>query len=114
MNGHEWIKLTGRRVFIHGYLGILGLAVLGLASLCGLGPGEALAEEKNPPTTSLPELRMSLHEAMEAAVNENPTVQLFKERIIQAQDQANTQLGTLLPNISATMSGARRRFFLGR
>jgi outer membrane protein TolC len=50
---------------------------------------------------------------MKAAVDENPTVQLFKERITQAKDQAFTQLGTLLPNLSATASAARRRFFLG-
>ncbi|MDA0738250.1 MAG: TolC family protein [Nitrospirae bacterium] len=50
---------------------------------------------------------------MKAAVDENPTVQLFKERITQAQDQAFTQLGALLPNVSARASGARRRFFLG-
>ncbi|MCZ6801108.1 MAG: TolC family protein [Nitrospirae bacterium] len=58
-------------------------------------------------------LRLSLREAMEASIDQNPTVQLFKERITQAQDQADTQLGTLLPNISGEVSGARRRFFLG-
>lgn len=57
------------------------------------------------------ELRLSLREAMQAAVDQNPTVQLFKERITQAQDQANTQLGALLPDISGRVSGARRRFF---
>lgn len=59
----------------------------------------------------LPELRLSLREAMEAAVDQNPTVRLFNERITQAQDVANTQLGELLPNISGRVSGARRRFF---
>jgi outer membrane protein TolC len=50
---------------------------------------------------------------MDAAVDQNPTVRLFKERIAQAQDVANTQLGELLPNLSGTVSGARRRFFTG-
>ena len=59
------------------------------------------------------ELRLSLHDAMQAAVENNPTVRLFKERITQAEDQAFTQRGALLPNVSARISGARRRFFLG-
>ncbi len=58
-----------------------------------------------------PELRLSLREAMDAAVDQNPTVRLFNERIAQAQDVANTQLGELLPNLSGRLSGARRRFF---
>ena len=50
---------------------------------------------------------------MDAAVDQNPTVRLFKERIAQAQDVANTQLGELLPNLSGTVGGSRRRFFTG-
>jgi outer membrane protein len=65
------------------------------------------------PQTDLPELRLSLREAMEAAVDQNPTVRLFKERIHQAQDMANTQLGELLPNIFGEVGGSRRRFFTG-
>ncbi|RMH35802.1 MAG: TolC family protein [Nitrospirae bacterium] len=68
--------------------------------------------EKRQPTPPL-KLRLSLREAMQAAVQENPTVQLFRERIVQAQDVADTRLGALLPNISGRMSGARRRFFFG-
>ncbi len=59
----------------------------------------------------VPDLRLSLREAMEAAVDQNPTIRLFRERIVQAQDVANTQLGELLPNLSGRLSGARRRFF---
>ncbi|MEJ2230668.1 MAG: TolC family protein [Nitrospirales bacterium] len=62
---------------------------------------------------NLPELRLSLREAMEASVDQNPTVRLFKERIAQAKDVADTQLGELLPNLSGTMGGSRRRFFTG-
>lgn len=61
----------------------------------------------------LPELRLSLREAMEASVDQNPTVRLFKERISQAQDVANSRLGELLPNLSGTAGAARRRFFTG-
>ena len=62
------------------------------------------AQEKDSAGSQPPELRLSLKEAMQAAVNENPSVQIFKERITQAQDQADTQLGALLPNISATIA----------
>ncbi len=61
----------------------------------------------------LPELRLSLREAMDAAVDQNPTVRLFNERIAQAKDVANTQLGELLPNLSGSLGGSRRRFFSG-
>lgn len=61
----------------------------------------------------LPELRLSMQDAMQAAVDNNPTVQIFRERVAQAQEQAFTQRGALLPNLSARVSGARRRFFLG-
>ena len=59
------------------------------------------------------ELRLSMQDAMQAAVENNPTVQIFNERVAQAEDQAFTQRGALLPNLSARVSGARRRFFLG-
>lgn len=60
-----------------------------------------------------PELRLNMRDAMQAAVDNNPTVQIFRERVAQAEEQAFTQRGALLPNLSARVSGARRRFFLG-
>jgi outer membrane protein TolC len=51
---------------------------------------------------------------MDAAVDQNPTVRLFKERITQAQDVADTQLGELLPHLSGGLSYSRRRFFTSR
>jgi outer membrane protein len=62
----------------------------------------------------LPVLRLSLQEAMEAAVGQNPTVRLFMERIVQARDVANTRLGELLPNVFGQVSGGRSRFFTSR
>ena len=59
------------------------------------------------------ELRLSMRDAMQAAIDNNPTVQIFKERVTQAEEQAVTRRGALLPNLSARVSGARRRFFLG-
>ena len=76
-------------------------------------PGFGATDERSILPTEAPVLKLSLREAMDAAVNENPTVRLFQERIRQAQDVANTQLGELLPNLSGTVSGARRRFFTG-
>lgn len=84
----------------------------GLFFLCSV-PSFVFAQDDPPVKNKPPELRLSLRDAMQAAVDENPDVQLFKERITQAEDQAFTQLGTMLPNVSATASGSRRRFFLG-
>ncbi len=50
---------------------------------------------------------------MRAAVDHNYTVKLFQEQIAQAEGQAATRRGALLPNLSARVSGARRRFFFG-
>ena len=76
----------------------------------------AWAQDTQDETASRPiplELRLSMRDAMQAAVDNNPTVQIFKERVTQAEEQAFTQRGALLPNLSARVSGARRRFFLG-
>jgi len=61
--------------------------------------------------SQLPVLKLSLRDAMQAAINQNPTVRLFQERMMQAQDVADTRFGALLPNISSRLSYARRRFF---
>ncbi len=76
-------------------------------------PGFGATEEPAMMPTDPPVLKLSLREAMDAAVDQNPTVRLFQERIRQAEDVADTQLGELLPNLSGTVSGARRRFFTG-
>lgn len=90
---------------------VLRLVVVCSGVYCGMDTGAWAAPLEPSTAQDLPELRLSLREAMEAAIDQNPTVQLFKERITQAQDVANTQLGELLPNISGTVGGARRRFF---
>ncbi len=90
---------------------VLRLVVVCSGVYCGMETGAWAAPLEPSTAQDIPELRLSLREAMEAAIDQNPTVQLFKERITQAQDVANTQLGELLPNISGTVGGARRRFF---
>lgn len=67
-------------------------------------------------TTMLPpsELRLSLKEAMEAALDNNPDVRLFKERIEAARASSRTQLGALLPNVSGTAQTTHQTVFLGK
>lgn len=92
---------------------LLLLILAGITSVCH-APQLSWAQDQavSPPQTPA-KLRLSMRDAMQAAVGDNPTVQLLEERIIQAEGQAFTQRGTLLPNLSASVSGARRRFFLG-
>ncbi len=83
--------------------------------LCG-SDGTRAATDKPasvPDKKAFPELRLSLRDAMQAAVDQNPAVQIFKEKIAQAEHVADTRFGALLPNISGRVSGARRRFFFG-
>lgn len=91
---------------------LLILILAGIASLCH-APQLSWAEGQAVSPQTPAKLRLSMREAMQVAVGDNPTVQLLRERIIQAEGEAFTQRGTLLPNLSARVSGARRRFFLG-
>ena len=54
---------------------------------------------------SPPELRLSLHDAIQAAVDNNVNVRLLREKIAAAQANANTSLGALLPNVSGYVNG---------
>ena len=65
------------------------------------------------PSETPPELRLSLKEAMEAAVDNNPNVRLFKERVETARAATKTQLGPLLPNVSSTVRQSQQTLFLG-
>lgn len=58
-------------------------------------------------------LNLTLRGALAAAVNNNPDVQLYKERIEAAQGQVQTQLGSLLPNLAGTVRQTRQNQFLG-
>ncbi|MCC6967999.1 MAG: TolC family protein [Nitrospira sp.] len=60
------------------------------------------------PPAGPPELRLSLHEAIQAAIDNNANVRLLKERIVAAQSAASTSLGALLPNVSGFMSGSNQ------
>src|SRR6185437_13426546 len=58
-------------------------------------------------------LNLTLKGALAAALNNNPDVLVYKERIQEAQGQVQTQLGAMLPNISADIRQTRRTQFLG-
>lgn len=74
-----------------------------LACSCIGTSGMAWSQTIDSPGT-LPELRLSLHGAVEAAVDNNVNVRLLKERIAAAQAQADTSLGALLPSVSGFMN----------
>jgi outer membrane protein len=79
---------------------IVTVMVLG-TSLGGITPvnaGEAAAGQT-------PELRLSLHDAIQAAVDNNGNVRLLKERIAAAQAAADTSRGALLPSVAGYMNG---------
>lgn len=63
---------------------------------------EAVAAESH---SSTPELKISLRDAIQAAVDNNVNVRLLKERIALAQARADTSLGAMLPNLSGYVNG---------
>jgi outer membrane protein TolC len=73
------------------------------------------AGEKTDPALPipLPPLSLTLKGALAAAVENNPDVLLYKERVLAAQGQVLTQLGTMLPNLSANVRQTRQTQFRG-
>ena len=88
---HRWKEAPVRRLW---RLVLLVQACSGFIVMPWL-PGSA-AE----PPSGTPELRLSLHDAIQAAIDNNANVRLLKERIVAAQSAASTSLGALLPNVS--------------
>jgi len=67
------------------------------------------------PTMSPPsELRLTLRGAMEAALDNNPDVRLFKEKIETARAASSTQFGALLPNLSGSGQVTHQTVYLGK
>jgi outer membrane protein len=94
--------------------------ILTLAILCSFF-GVALQVETSraasplDPTMLPPsELRLTLRGAMEAALDNNPDVRLFKEKIETARAASSTQLGTLLPNLSGSGQVTHQTVYLGK
>lgn len=89
---------------------ILTLAFGLAAGWLGLGFAQEPRENGLPAPI---ELRLSLREAIELALQENIQVRLLRERIEAASAAAFTQLGALLPTLSGTVSQNSQNFFLG-
>jgi outer membrane protein TolC len=82
--------------------------------------GSILFTERSPAAESppqiaqeMPVLKLSLRDAIEAALDKNPNVRLYKERIEAARGVSRTQLGALLPNLGSTAKYNNQTFFLG-
>ena len=92
---------------------------MGLALAGSLHPGPAGAspagEETAHQMTSIPlaPLALTLRGALAAAVDNNPDVLLYKERIEAARGQVQTQLGAMLPNLSSNVRQTRQTQFRG-
>lgn len=92
------------------YTGVMCLfLVVGL--LCA-APSQAAEMPPSIPQ-ELPVLRLSLKDAIEAAMDKSPQVRLYKERIEAARSASRTQLGALLPNLSGSSKFTNQTFFLG-
>ena len=79
-----------------------------------------LCAERSPAAESLPQipqelpvLKLSLKDAIEAALDKNPNVRLYKERIEAARGVSRTQLGALLPNLASSAKYNNQTFFQG-
>lgn len=89
--------------------------VLWVFFVAGLLYVECIQAAEPPPQIQqeVPVLKLSLKDAIEAALDKNPNVQLFKERIEAARAASRTQLGTLLPNVAGSSKFTNQTFFLG-
>lgn len=67
----------------------------------------------SPPTLASHPLQLTLKKALATAIQNNPDVLLYKERIQEAQGHVRTQLGAMLPNLSANVRQTRQTQFLG-
>ncbi|MBI4002645.1 MAG: TolC family protein [Nitrospira defluvii] len=75
---------------------------------------EARATEAEQATkVPVQEVHLSLRAAMAAAAQQNPSVLLSKERIEAAKGEVTTQLGAMLPNLSANVRQSQQTQFLG-
>ncbi len=105
-----------KQLIYNAYLGvpIAIMTLLSLGIICqtedALGGGASSLTTQSPP---LQPLTLTLRDALTAAVDNNPDVLLYRERIEAARGQVHTQLGAMLPNLSATARQTRQTQFRG-
>ena len=106
------IKILIHNVHICVPIAITTLLSLGLICQAedALGVGESSLTAQSLP---LQPLTLTLRDAVTAAVNNNPDVLLYRERIEAARGQVHTQLGAMLPNLSVTARQTRQTQFRG-
>ena len=83
-----------------------------LAGLLCAGHSPATESQSQIPP-ELPVLKLSLKDAIEAALDKNPNVRLYKERIEAARGVSATQLGALLLNLASSAKFNNQTFFRG-
>ena len=93
---------------------LVGLALMGSVHPGLAGVSLAGGETGQQTTSPSPEtLALTLRGALAAAVENNPAVLLYKERIEEARGQVQTQLGAMLPNLSSTVRQSNQTVFRG-
>jgi outer membrane protein TolC len=105
------------KILIYKVSTVISLAVL--AAVClgfpyqAEGAVEGVGSSLEPQSRPFQALNLTLRAALAAAVDNNPDVLLYKERIEAARGQVQTQLGALLPNLSSNVRQTRQTQFLG-
>lgn len=101
--------MTAWRSFLCAWVCATGILV------SGTGSADSTSKESIPSLSAptIHSLQLTLKEALSAAVQNNPDVLLYKERIQESQGQVQTQLGAMLPNVSANVRQTRQTQFLG-
>ncbi len=89
-------------------LAVLRVVALSAHALAGDQEIPLSPAEETPPV-----LNLSLAEAIEAALDKSPNVQLFRERIAAARAASRVHLGALLPNVASAGRYNTQTFFLG-
>jgi len=91
---------------------LLAVGVLAADFVSADAPTDGSSGGLSQPLSQQP-LQLTLKGALAAAVDNNPDVLLYKERIQEAKGQVRTQLGAMLPNFSANVRQTRQTQFLG-
>ena len=89
------------------------IVAVGIVLLTVIDNGMSWAVSESAIQTEPATLALTLRGALTAAVDNNPDVLLYKERIEAARGQVQTQLGAMLPNLSSTVRQSRQTQFLG-